>query len=79
MSGHDEISNVDLVDKISHIMNMPGNIELVDETAIRPGYDKKYALDDSKLKSLGWKPELDFDDSLRDVVAWTLKNRAWMQ
>ena len=79
VSGHDEISNVDLVDKISHIMNMPGNIELVDETAIRPGYDKKYALDDSKLKSLGWKPELDFDDSLRDVVAWTLKNRAWMQ
>jgi dTDP-glucose 4,6-dehydratase len=79
VGGHDEISNVDLVDKISHIMNMPGNVELVDETSIRPAYDKKYALDDSKLKSLGWRPEMDFDDSLRDVVAWTLKNRAWMQ
>jgi len=79
VGGHDEISNVDLVDKISHIMNMPAKMELVEDTAIRPGYDKKYALDDSKLKGLGWRPELDFEDSLRDVIAWTLKNRAWMQ
>jgi dTDP-glucose 4,6-dehydratase len=76
---HDEISNIDLVEKIAGLMGKDYSIKLVDELVIRPGYDKRYALNDSKLKSLGWKPPLNFEDSLLDVIKWTLDNKEWLQ
>ena len=78
VGGHDEIDNVTLVRLIAHHMGKVADYELVDEKSIRPGYDKKYALDDNKLKCLGWEPELNFQDSLKDVIDWTLKNPEWM-
>jgi dTDP-glucose 4,6-dehydratase len=78
VGGHDEITNIALVNRIACLMDKEPKIELVDEKHIRPGYDKKYALDDSKLKSLGWTPEWDFETSLKDVIEWTLKNPEWM-
>lgn len=79
VGGHDEIDNVSLLNRIACLMNKDANYELIDEKNIRPGYDKKYALDDSKLKSYGWKPELSFEESLRDVIDWTLNNKEWLQ
>jgi dTDP-glucose 4,6-dehydratase len=78
VGGHDEITNIALVNRIACLMDKEPKIELVDEKQIRPGYDKKYALDDTKLKSLGWIPEWDFETSLKDVIDWTLKNPEWM-
>ncbi len=39
----------------------------------RPGHDKRYALDGSKLAKLGWKPPIDLEKSLKKTVKWTLK------
>jgi dTDP-glucose 4,6-dehydratase len=45
----------------------------------RPGHDRRYALDTSKLQALGWKPEVDFEEGLRRTVAWYRENRAWWE
>ena len=43
----------------------------------RPGHDRRYLLDSSKLeRELGWEPEIGFDDGLRETVEWYAANRA---
>ena len=46
----------------------------------RPGHDRRYLLDSSKLeRELGWEPEIGFDEGLRETVAWYADNRAWWE
>jgi len=78
VAGEQEISNIDLVKMVASFIIGDAKIELVEGESVRAGYDKKYALDGSKLLSLGWKPEMSFEDSLKEVVLWTLKNPSWL-
>jgi len=43
----------------------------------RPGHDFRYALDISKLSSLGWKPKTGFDDGMKKTIDWYIKNHKW--
>lgn len=43
----------------------------------RPGHDKRYALDSSKIKELGWKPEYDFEKALKETIDWYKNNEDW--
>ncbi len=43
----------------------------------RPGHDRRYALDSSKLRSLGWQPQLRFEEGLAETVAWYREHRSW--
>jgi dTDP-glucose 4,6-dehydratase len=46
----------------------------------RPGHDRRYLLDSSKLRGeLGWEPEISFEDGLRATVEWYGANRAWWE
>jgi dTDP-glucose 4,6-dehydratase len=46
----------------------------------RPGHDRRYAIDATKIRSeLGWRPEHDLDSGLRETVRWYLENRAWCE
>jgi dTDP-glucose 4,6-dehydratase len=46
----------------------------------RPGHDRRYLLDSSKLRrELGWEPEITFEDGLRSTVEWYRTNRAWWE
>ena len=46
----------------------------------RPGHDRRYLLDSSKLRSeLGWQPEISFEDGLRATVEWYAANRDWWE
>jgi len=46
----------------------------------RPGHDRRYAIDCSKLKrELGWKQSVDFDEGLRRTVRWYLDNPRWIE
>ncbi|MBD8525434.1 dTDP-glucose 4,6-dehydratase [Pseudomarimonas arenosa] len=46
----------------------------------RPGHDRRYAIDSSKLQSeLGWKPSLDFETGIAHTVDWYLEHTAWVQ
>ena len=46
----------------------------------RPGHDRRYILDSSKIRDeLGWKPSIEFDDGLRETVQWYADNRTWWE
>ncbi len=54
--------------------------DLVTPVGDRPGHDRRYAIDCSKIKrELGWKPGHDFDEGLRATVRWYLDNGAWVE
>lgn len=46
--------------------------------ADRPGHDRRYAIDASKLRQLGWRPRHRFEDGLASTVDWYLANQAWV-
>ncbi len=43
----------------------------------RPGHDRRYALDATKLGALGWEPQTPFDEGIRRTIAWYRANEAW--
>jgi dTDP-glucose 4,6-dehydratase len=53
--------------------------DLISHVPDRPGHDRRYALDSSKLRALGWASENDFDRGLADTVSWYRDNRGWWE
>jgi dTDP-glucose 4,6-dehydratase len=49
----------------------------LDFSLSRPGQDVRYALDDSKLRALGWSPQMVFDEELKDIVGYSKTNFVW--
>ncbi|WP_298933770.1 dTDP-glucose 4,6-dehydratase [uncultured Ramlibacter sp.] len=53
--------------------------ELIAHVTDRPGHDRRYAIDDSRIASeLGWQPTVRFEDGIRRTVAWYLDNPDWV-
>lgn len=52
---------------------------LVRRVPDRPGHDRRYALDGSRLKALGWTPQVTFEDGIRRTVDWYADNEPWWQ
>lgn len=72
--GDTELTNDEMVRKIAAVLDKEVEMEYVDFHACRPGHDRRYALDGTKLKELGWIPPVDFDTSLKKTVEWSLKH-----
>ena len=54
--------------------------ELVTHVKDRPGHDRRYAIDDTKIAcELGWQPALKFEDGIRATTQWYLENDAWVR
>ena len=72
----EDISNLDVAAKINKIFGKPaGFVKFVKD---RPGHDRRYSVDWSKIKSeLGWKPKYSFDECLVKTVDWYKKNEWW--
>jgi len=70
--GDAEFKNDEMAKKISEVVGKPLKLEYVDFHQTRPGHDRRYALDGTKLKELGWVPPLDFESSIKSTVNWTL-------
>ena len=46
----------------------------------RPGHDRRYALDSSKIRrELGWQPQVSFDDGIRRTIDWYCSNTSWLE
>lgn len=79
VAGNEPIDNLSLVKKIAQIMKIDVyHVDTVDDSKIRPGYDRNYGLNDSFLRGLGWKPPYSFSDGLKHTIDWTLGRREWM-
>jgi dTDP-glucose 4,6-dehydratase len=76
--GNEEINNLELAEKVAKLMGKDLNYELQDFHGTRPGHDRRYALDGSKIRDLGWETPLDLDGSLQKTIDWTLDNREWL-
>lgn len=51
--------------------------DLIQHVADRPGHDRRYAVDASKIEALGWTPEIPFDEGLAETVRWYEAHREW--
>lgn len=76
IGGAQEISNLELARKILKLMGK--DEEMIEYVKDRPGHDRRYAIDDSKIKSeLGWERALTFDEALEKTVTWYKENEWW--
>lgn len=75
--GHEEIRNIDLTRMLLELLGKPQT--LIEFVSDRPGHDLRYAIDCSKAeRELGWKPQVDFRQGIRDTIAWYKANTAWV-
>ena len=79
ISGEKEVSNLEMAQYIAKFMNKELDYEMVDFHSDRPGHDLRYGLDGSKLFSMGFSLPLNFEESLRKTVEWTLENQKWLE
>jgi dTDP-glucose 4,6-dehydratase len=80
IAGGFEQSNLDTVKKILFTILKTDNYNIsdyVDMSYSRAGQDVRYALDDSKLRSLGWSPEKNFDNELTQIVQYYKNKFIW--
>tara|TARA_B000000557_G_scaffold253565_1_gene242785 strand:+ start:66 stop:1058 length:993 start_codon:yes stop_codon:yes gene_type:complete len=76
--GEREVDNLELATLIAKYMNKDFEYELVDFHSNRPGHDLRYAIEDLNLNNLGWVNPLNFEESLRKTVEWTMQNKNWL-
>lgn len=77
ISGNYELQNIEVVRKIIKLFNEDTDISKYITNSTRPGQDVRYAIDDSKLKLLGWSPKADFDIELVKIVEYYKNNFVW--
>ncbi len=75
IGGGNEVANIHLTRQLLVLADRPES--LIKPVADRPGHDRRYALDTTKLRALGWEPQVEFDDGLRATVDWYVRNEAW--
>jgi dTDP-glucose 4,6-dehydratase len=75
IGGGNEITNLDLTHRVLALMEKPTS--LIQRVTDRPGHDRRYALDTTKLRSTGWTPQILFEQGLAETVAWYRANEWW--
>ena len=78
IGGHNEMRNIDIVQKILAILGKPEG--LITYVTDRKGHDMRYAIDPTFIyKELGWLPETKFENGIKKTVQWYLDNRSWWE
>ena len=85
IGGFNEWKNIDLIkllcEQMDTALNKPQgtSLKLVKYVKDRPGHDKRYAIDATKIKNeLGWMPSLQFAEGLKKTIEWYLNNQDWL-
>jgi dTDP-glucose 4,6-dehydratase len=75
IGGGNDVRNADLTRRILRLLDKPDT--LIRHVQDRPGHDRRYSLDTTKLRSLGWTPQVEFDRGLADTIAWYRQHEWW--
>lgn len=78
ISGNTELNNLEIAQLVARLMGKELKYRLVSSQSARKGYDRRYALDVTKLSDAGWVPPLSFEASLKSIIDWTLANPHWL-
>jgi len=85
IGGHNEVKNIEVVETICRLLDElkprpadGGYASLITYVKDRPGHDRRYAIDASKIeRELGWRPRETFESGLKSTVEWYLANETW--
>lgn len=86
IGGFNEWQNIDLIHLLCKLMDSQlgrkegDSVKLITYVKDRPGHDKRYAIDASKInKELGWRPSVTFEQGLEKTIVWYLENKIWLK
>lgn len=77
IGGGNERTNLEITDFILAYLNKPESLKTYVKD--RPGHDRRYAIDSSKLMALGWKPKYQLESALQNTIDWYRDNRWWWE
>lgn len=76
IGGNNEKANIEIVKLI--INNLSKSEKLIAYVKDRPGHDRRYAIDNSKItRELGWQPSYTFEEGIAETIQWYLMNEEW--
>ena len=84
IGSNNEIENITVVNSICSLLDNLMSFEeghhskLIQFVKDRPGHDQRYALNNKKIFSLGWKPQIKWEDGIKTTVEWYLKNKDYL-
>ncbi len=78
IGGNNEKANIEIVKLI--IKELGKTEELIKYVQDRPGHDRRYAIDNTKITTeLGWSPSYTFEQGMAETIKWYLDNETWME
>jgi len=75
VGGGNERENITVAEAILHQLGKPKS--LIRHVLDRPGHDRRYAVDCSRLHAIGWKPMIPFEQGLSETIAWYQESDGW--
>ncbi|MEV6983068.1 dTDP-glucose 4,6-dehydratase [Sphaerisporangium sp. NPDC051017] len=75
IAGTAELTNLELVQRI--LDELDADWSVVERVHDRKGHDRRYSLDDSKLRAMGYTPATSFDEGITETVQWYTDNPSW--
>ena len=78
IGGNNEKANIEIVKLI--IAELGKSEDLISYVKDRPGHDRRYAIDNTKITTLlGWEPKYTFEQGIRETINWYLSNTKWIE
>lgn len=82
--GEKELTNLEIAQRIVKVLhdrelNLEKEVLFVPFEKVRPGHDRRYALDGTKMRNLGWKPPIEFEASFDKTIKWIIDHPKWLE